>query len=426
MIRVLYDAAVLGAGHHDPRSRTGVFRVTESVALELLAHPVECELIFYASRNQIDTIEYMASEPRFRGVHFSPSRTWKNVHDLWRKFDRKGRETQPGLPGFLLRYMGSSLTRVSSKFLGSILVVDQKSLRRAEVYHSTFYPFDYRVKRLTHIKRFLTVYDLIPILFPQFFKTKTDAMLVRAFNDISHDGWALCISQSTKNDLCNYLKGFDPSRAFVTYLGASEDFYPCTDAARLASVRAKYAIPDAPYMLTLSTLEPRKNIHTVIRCFARTVLEAKIDELLLVLVGTKGWDYGKVFEELDRYPALRKRIILTGYVDLEDLAPLYSGALAFIYPSFYEGFGLPPLEAMKCGTPVITSNTSSLPEVVGDAGVMVPPTDEDALCQAMLNMFQDAALRARMSERSRERAALFSWEKCVEETIKAYRVALGS
>jgi glycosyltransferase involved in cell wall biosynthesis len=173
-------------------------------------------------------------------------------------------------------------------------------------------------------------------------------------------------------------------------------------------------------------LEPRKNIHHVIRCFSKTVLGEEIDDLCLVLVGTKGWDYGKVFEELSRYPALRKRIILTGYVDFEDLAPLYSGALAFVYPSLYEGFGLPPLEAMKCGTPVITSNTSSLPEVVGDAGTMVSPTDEDALCHAMLEIFRDSALRTRMSERSLARADLFSWEKCIEETIRAYRIAIDS
>ena len=194
----------------------------------------------------------------------------------------------------------------------------------------------------------------------------------------------------------------------------------------MASARAKYAIPDAPYVLTLGTLEPRKNIHRVIRCFAKTVLEEKIDDLCLVLVGAKGWSYGEAFEELGRYPSLRKRIVLTGYVDLEDLAPLYSGALSFVYPSFYEGFGLPPLEAMKCGVPVITSNTSSLPEVVGDAGIMVAPTDEDALSHAMLKIFRDSSLRARMSERSLARAALFSWEKCVEETIRAYKIAIDS
>src|SRR5271157_321924 len=426
MIRVAYDAAVLGAGYYNPRGRTGVFTVTENVAVQLLAHRDECELTLCASRNLAETARFIESSARFHDAHLPLSRPWTEIYKTWRRLDTGIANTGPGLKRLLLRCMRFSLTFTSVKLLGPISGLDPEVLRRIDIYHSSFYPFDRRVRSAARVEKFLTVYDLIPILFPQFFGSREGGMLKEAFSDVSRDGWALCISQSTKNDLCNYLKGLDPSRAFVTHLGASSDFYPCTDPETMASARAKYAIPDAPYLLTLSTLEPRKNIHRVVRCFAKTVLQEKIDDLCLVLVGTKGWDYEKVFEELDRYPALRKRIVLTGYVDFEDLAPLYSGALAFVYPSFYEGFGLPPLEAMKCGVPVITSNTSSLPEVVGDAGIMISPTDEDGLCRGLLTVIRDSALRARMSERSLARAALFSWGKCVEETIRAYRVAINS
>jgi glycosyltransferase involved in cell wall biosynthesis len=426
MIRVAYDAAVLGAGHYNPRGRTGVFRVTENIALQLLAHPDECELTFCASRNRTETAMFLESCDHFRGARFLLSRPWTEVYKVWRGLDTRIGSAGSGLRRFALRWMRFALTHASAKLLSPVSGMDPEVLRRIDIYHSPFYPFDRQARGAAHIKKFLTVYDLIPILFPHFFGSREGGMLKEAFSHVSRDGWALCISQSTKNDLCNYLKDFDPSRAFVTHLGVSEDFYPCTDPGKIASARAKYAIPDAPYVLTLSTLEPRKNIHHVIRCFAKTVLGEKIDDLCLVLVGAKGWDYGRAFEELAQYPALRKRIILTGYVDFEDLAPLYSGALAFVYPSLYEGFGLPPLEAMKCGTPVITSNTSSLPEVVGDAGTMVSPTDEDALCHAILEILRDSALRARMSERSLARAALFSWEKCVRDTINAYKLALSS
>jgi glycosyltransferase involved in cell wall biosynthesis len=426
MIRVAYDAAVLGAGHYNPRARTGVFTVTENVAVQLLAHRDECEVTLCASRNRAETARFVASSARFHNARLPLSRPWTEIYKTWRRLDTRIGNTGPGLQRFILRCMRFSLTLSSVKLLGPISGLDPEVVRRIDIYHSPFYPFDRRVRGAARVKKFLTVYDLIPILFPQFFGSREGGMLKEAFNDVSRDGWALCISQSTKNDLCNYLKGLDPSRAFVTHLGASEDFYPCTNPETIASARAKYAIPDAPYLLTLGTLEPRKNIHRVIRCFAKTVLEEKIDDLCLVLVGTKGWNYGEAFEELGRHPSLRKRIVLTGYVDLEDLAPLYSGALTFVYPSFYEGFGLPPLEAMKCGVPVITSNTSSLPEVVGDAGIMVSPTDEDDLCRAMREVIGDAALRARMSERSLARAGLFSWEKCIEETIRAYRIAIDS
>jgi glycosyltransferase involved in cell wall biosynthesis len=122
---------------------------------------------------------------------------------------------------------------------------------------------------------------------------------------------------------------------------------------------------------------------------------------------------------------VRDRIVMTGYVAEDDLAPLYSGALAFVYPSLYEGFGLPPLEAMQCGTPVITSNTSSLPEVVGDAGIMVDPLDQDALCDALSRVHGSAALRRELSRRSLARARQFSWERCIDQTLAAYRTALS-
>ena len=144
-----------------------------------------------------------------------------------------------------------------------------------------------------------------------------------------------------------------------------------------------------------------------------------------MLVGTQGWDYNDIFEEIFKHEDIKKRIIITGYIPDEDLAALYSGALAFVYPSFYEGFGLPHLEAMQCGVPVITSNTCSLPEVVGDAGIMVDPTDADALCHSMLEIYNKSSLREAMSLKSIERAKQFSWEKCTQETLAAYKTALS-
>jgi glycosyltransferase involved in cell wall biosynthesis len=156
------------------------------------------------------------------------------------------------------------------------------------------------------------------------------------------------------------------------------------------------------------------------------VQQENLPDLSLVLVGTKGWNYEKIFEEILAKPEIRDRIIVTGYADDEDLAAIYSGASVFVYPSFYEGFGLPPLEAMQCGVPVITSNTSSLPEVVGDAGIMVTPADADALCQAMLKICSDQALHQSLSVKALQRAQQFSWNACLEKTIGAYRLACGT
>ena len=171
----------------------------------------------------------------------------------------------------------------------------------------------------------------------------------------------------------------------------------------------------------MCTLEPRKNLRHLVDVFNRIRPELD-DSTRLVLVGTKGWEIEKLFDKLR--PSERKAIVVTGYVEDEDLSPLYSDAIAFVYPSLYEGFGLPPLEAMQCGLPVITSDNSSLPEVVGDAGLLVSAVSEDALGDAMLRVYRDKALREHLVSAGRKRASQFSWKRCGDITIAAYRDAM--
>jgi len=212
----------------------------------------------------------------------------------------------------------------------------------------------------------------------------------------------------------------------VTSLAASDMFRRCTDRGELERVLGRYGLWGFPYILGLSTLEPRKNVATVIRSFAGIVRENAIPDLRLVLVGQKGWKYEGIFAELEADPALRKRVILTGYLPDEDLPAIYTGATAFLYLSFYEGFGLPPLEAMRCGVPVVTSNASSLPEVVGDAGILLAPEDEDAVAQAVIDIHASRRLSERLSEAGMRRTRKFSWRKCAEQTVAAYETASGN
>jgi glycosyltransferase involved in cell wall biosynthesis len=301
--------------------------------------------------------------------------------------------------------------------------IQQSYLNQCDIFHSPYLPIPQQVKEARSVKRFLMVHDLVPVLHPEFFAAPLqDHNTVRdAIDSIDTETWVLSNSQATKDDLCSYRKDIDPARVFVTPLAASEIFYPDHDPEEQARVRQKYDIPEGPYILSLSTLEPRKNINQTVRCFARMIEQEHISDLLLVLVGAKGWDYDKIFEEIQAKSGIRERIIVTGYADDDDLSAIYSGATAFVYPSFYEGFGLPPLEAMQCGVPVITSNTSSLPEVVGDAGIMVSPTDADALCHAVLTIYRDHSLRQTLSARGLQRAKQFTWDSCLAKTIDAYR-----
>jgi glycosyltransferase involved in cell wall biosynthesis len=430
-MKVLYDINVLGVGHHNQRARTGVFRVVENIAYGLKKSKA-CELSFCTSTqyapNIQSSLDYLDANPELAEVPFHINKSWKFRQGCQKIEHKLNTQTQKAefpqiIPLKIARKLTCFFNRKTARFYNPIEPI---SLTEANIYHSPFEPIPSLVKQSKNLHKFLSIHDLIPILYPEFFKSHEDTPAKRAINGLDAESWALCVSQRTKDDLCNYSKSINPSRVFVTHLAASELFYQCTNSLQIKLVRKKYQIPDVPYILSLSTLEPRKNIEHTIRCFSALVHQEKIQDLHLVLVGTKGWDYDSIFSEVTKNPTLKERVIVTGYIADEDLAALYSGAMTFVYPSFYEGFGLPPLEAMQCGVPVITSNTSSLPEVVGDAGIMLDPKDTDGLCQSLLKLYYDSSLRKSMSERSLKQAKNFSWERCTQETIKAYEIALNS
>lgn len=421
-MKTIYDISVLGTAFYLQRARTGISRVIENVAVELKKGGF-CELTFsayYELLNLIQTRKYIQSMPDLSDVRLLSSsddalnaciRTFGNMYpDPSRHI----------LSRIVRRGYAYALHPVKKRYQS----IEQDALRQADIFHATFYPIPQFVRMHPHLVNFITIYDLIPILHPEYFSFQEDHLLHDVVQSITPDDWVIAISQSTKNDLCNHIR-FDPDRVFVTHLAASNLFYPCSDSEVRKNVLEKYGIPDGPYILSLSTLEPRKNIDHSIRCFMRLVREQGIRDLNLVLVGTKGWDFAEIFKELENHDGLKDRVIVTGYVADDDLAALYSGAHMFVYPSLYEGFGLPPLEAMQCGVPVITSNTSSLPEVVGDAGILVDPRDGDALCQAMYDIYRLPALRAEMVKRSLQQASRFSWAQCARDTAEAYRQAIG-
>lgn len=229
----------------------------------------------------------------------------------------------------------------------------------------------------------------------------------------------IAVSASTARDLTRH---FDvpPERIAVTPLAADARFRPL-DADELAAFRRRAGI-ERPYLLSVGTREPRKNGATLIRAFARIAPEIVHD---LVMVGPAGWMGGDLDRALAALPpTIRERVRLTGFVADADLPRWYAGAAAFAYPARYEGFGLPVLEAMACGAPVVTSDLSSLPEVSGDAALLVPPDDEAGLAAALLRLATDPALAADLGRRGLARAAEFSWERTAALTVAAYHAAM--
>jgi glycosyltransferase involved in cell wall biosynthesis len=208
-------------------------------------------------------------------------------------------------------------------------------------------------------------------------------------------------------------------------LAAPAHFAPVTDEKELQRVRHTYGI-EGEYILSVGSLQPRKNLTRLVRAFSSLRRERSGVKLpKLVLVGRQGWLYDETLREIAE-SGVGNQILLTGYVSETDLPTLYSGALCFIYPSYFEGFGLPPLEAMKCGAPVIVGNQTSLPEVVGDAGLMVNPFDEAEIASALARLIDSPGLREELRVKGLKRARSFSWHETARRTLEVYnQVALG-
>lgn len=303
-------------------------------------------------------------------------------------------------------------------FLGSIirkLVLFPRLIHEKDfdIVHDT-YQLGPLFIRNEHCLTITTVHDLVPVLFSEApFITKVRhriimPVLMRRIDKIIAD------SNSTKQDIISIFN-IPEEKIKVIHLAADEQFKPL-DNDIVIEIKQKYNV-NFPFILYVGTLEPRKNITTLIKAFYE--LKKKNLEHKLVIAGKKGWKYKEIFETINNLN-LQNEVKFTGYVPDEDLPGLYNGADLFVYPSLYEGFGLPPLEAMACGIPVITSNTSSLPEVVGNAGIMVDPLDVNKFAYSINEVLTNGALNMELRKKGLERAKMFSWEKCARETLKVY------
>jgi glycosyltransferase involved in cell wall biosynthesis len=267
----------------------------------------------------------------------------------------------------------------------------------------------------------LTVTDLSFWGFPEAFRT-SQRVYQRQFTRLSvHRAHrVIAISNSTAQDLMRFF-GVPAERISVVFPGVDERYKPIRDEARLTQLRHSRNLPRR-FILFVGTLEPRKNLVTLLQAYQR--FRASNRDYQLVLAGGKGWLYEPIFAAIEEL-GLQGDVIVPGFVPEDELPLWYSAADIFVYPSLYEGFGLPPLEAMACGTPVIVSNTSSLPEVVGEAGLLVAPRDPDEWASALLGLTRDSDLRADMASRGLARAQEFSWARMARETIQVYRDVLS-
>lgn len=267
----------------------------------------------------------------------------------------------------------------------------------------------------------LTVMDLIGVLFSKnfphasrFYWSRYLPFTLRAVPLL------VTLSENTKRDVIR-LAHIPSERITVIPPGVHTRFQPIADPSRLETVRAHLELP-ARFFLFVSTLEPRKGIDTLVNAYGTIAPEVRED---LVIVGKRGWGYESVFDSVAQL-GLQTRIHFLDYINDDDLPAVYNRATAFVFPSRYEGFGLTPLEAMACGAPVISSNASSLPEVIGDAGILLEPGNRDGFARAMYQVATQDDMRRELGARGIRRAKLFSWQRAAAETAACYARLLES
>jgi len=344
-------------------------------------------------------------------------------HNQYKFYYNSGRDVSARLPVFNEKNVTVTGTRYPNKIFNYVLQkffyrpqVD-RLLGGVEVYwspHINFFslsPSPYK---------FLTIHDLSFLRYPEFFNWRKNFWhrlidVKKLVNKFDH---LIAVSQSTKNDIVELL-GVVPEKVSVIYSGIDSSYFPVVDVEGLDRVRIRYELPEK-YILYLGNVEPRKNLVGLIRAY-NELRDSRPDlsAVKLVIAGATGWKIGDIFKELE-LSAYESDIIFLGYVDKVDKPAIYSLATVFAYPSFYEGFGFPPLEAMACGTPVVTSNISSLPEIVGSAALTVDPHNVSAIANALGQVLSDKNLALKLRQEGFRQVKQFNWESAAQKYLALF------
>jgi glycosyltransferase involved in cell wall biosynthesis len=329
----------------------------------------------------------------------------------WRNADTPAapnfRLHQGHLPSWLVMRRWRHAARHRERLLGPVDIV-----------HSTAYT----MPPVSRVKVVVTIHDLSIFVHPDYHTTANYQFVAQNVLHASRRAdYIIADSESTRREIVRFLH-VPAERIAVIHLAAGDGFHKTRGADEIARIKERYRIRQ-PYFLAVGSIEPRKNLTRALVAFKTLVETGRVD-WQFVLVGGSGWKNESFYDQL-RKLGIEDRLVFTGYVPEDDLPSLYQGAEVFVYPSVYEGFGLPVLEAMASGTPVITSNTTSLPEVAGDAALLVEPTDVVQIFKAMDALAGSADLRQALKEKGRFQSKCFSWEKTARETLEVYRRVYG-
>ena len=407
-INLLFDATVISNALDNNANRSGIFFCAYNILTEMLKRE-EIEVSLYCDLDRLELLKKIVAEDE----NLKTAKIVESTNYFYKLTSKLSYKKQI-LPKGIRRVFAGLILSLCKK-----LAVDNVNYSEFSHYFSPICkPID-SVQKISSVKKYVFLHDTIPLLFEKD-KVKKYGWYCDLIESINENDNYFSNSNCTKNDFIKLVKGANEKNITVSHLAASDKFFPDTENEKITYLKGKYKIPkDKKYVLSLCNLDPRKNQIFAVKNFLKFAEENKIDDLVFVLGGGKMGDFlknlGKDFADFNKN--YQKYIVKAGYISDEDLPCLYSNSEFFVYPSLYEGFGLPVLEAMKCGCPVITSNISSIPEVTGDAAILINPESDEQLIQAYKSLYYNKELKKELSLKGIERAKKFSWEKTINTII---------
>ncbi len=327
----------------------------------------------------------------------------KKIIDEFRKYGEVN-FSQINLPTSILkRKWNNASIEKKEKLMGSV-----------DIIHSTAY----MIPELFNARLVVTIHDLSFLIFPEYHTKENYELVLRNLIYLnSRPDMVVCVSWQTKKDVIKYFH-VPEEKLSVIYEGVDDSFKEEIDSDFRKKILEKYGLT-GKYLLCVASIEPRKNFLRIINAFSEFIKQEEYKEYSLVCVGGRGWKNIEIYS-LVKQKNLEGKIKFLGFIEESELAPIYNQAEIFLYPSLYEGFGLPVLEAMACAVPVVTSNVSSLPEVASDAAILINPYSEKDIYTTVCSLLENGSLREELISKGLDRVREFSWEKTARETLKVY------
>lgn len=401
---ILFEGTVLSYAVHENNARSGIFVETFELFKQFLDRDINMLVM-------CDVLMYFSMKKTLR-KYFADKDIDMMYYVRWEQ-SLGGNSPLEIQLRHVIKCMGFAVLQVVMTII-NMLNGKKRKADSTNLFFSTGFVPPKSIGKNKAIRKYICLQDAIPLLYGEYYPQMKDRhfwyrLLIEQLNPQDH---YFAISQATKDDFCRLSEKVLPRQITVAYLGKNERYRYIEHLDTRITEKYGLKVGDQ-YFFSLCTLEPRKNLLRSVKSFLQYIRQEKITDLYYVIGGGK-WKsfYDQMLKEMEQDELFDQYVKMIGYVDDDDLPYLYSHAMCFIFTSQYEGFGLPVLEAMSCGCPVITSTSSSLPEVAGDAGLMVAWDSMQEHIEAYAQIYSDERLRKKLHENGLERAKLFSWEKC--------------